>query len=121
MRRIIIRTQIHPVEHIRNVFYAVALHDAVAALHADEFEEDIGQLVGGLREVLGFAVDHVNAPVLVITHDLHDLFAEAGKVTGAGRNAPDDAFKRGVAPRLIVARENAQMAAADKLPVIESK
>ena len=57
----------------------------------------------------------------MVGHVIHQVSAEACQVAGNGRHAASHALHRRIAPRLVRARENAQMAAAHKLVVIHSE
>lgn len=121
MGRVVIRPEVCPVEYIGNAFDPVSLLNPVAHTHTYKAEQNIGELIGGFVEILGTSIYHVDAPVLIIAHDLHDKITETRLIARDGWNSPYYALERRVAPRFIIARENAQMATAHKLAVIQPK
>lgn len=110
-----------PVEQVAEALGAVALVDALAAALAAKVVHVAGELVDRVVDALGAAVDNVDAVVARVLDELLHVAAEAGEVGGDAGDAHDGALGGGVAPGLVVGRKDAEVAAADKVVVVEGQ
>ena len=85
-----------------------------------EVKHDLGQLPDTFLHGHELPVDHVDAVGGRIDHVLLDEASETGEVGGDGGNAHDGTLGRGVAPRFVIGRKHAHVAASDKLFIVEA-
>ena len=107
-----------PVEEVAEPLRPVPLVDALALAHRREVEHQVRQLVHRLVHALHAAVDDVDAVLLRRRHELLHVAAEAREVGADAGHAHDGALGRGVAPRLVVRREDAEVGAAHEVVVV---
>lgn len=110
-----------PIEQIAEALRAVALVDALAARFGGELGHEVRELVDGVVDAFGAAVDDVDAVVGGVLDQLLHVAAEARQVRRDGRHAHDGALGGGVAPGLVVGREDAEVGAAHELVVVEGQ
>ncbi len=112
--------QMRPVKDFAVAFGAVAKFDALAPVHLDEGLQPADQFVGAMIERTVAAFEHRDAVLFVVGHVMLNISTESAQISGDGRNAQRDGFHRRVAPRFVVAREDAHVTPADKLLVIQA-
>ena len=91
----------------------------MTAIHADEVEQVVNQLITRLIKSTITAVEHTDALVIAVWNMTADVCAETAQVCRDGGDTHRHTFHRRVAPGLVVAGEDAHVAAADQLLVIQ--
>ena len=94
--------------------------DAAPAVEAAELEQLDGEVRGRFVEAAAAAREQVHSPAVVVRIGLGHVAPEARQVARDRRNAQGHALQGRVAPGLVDAGEDAQVAAADELVVLDA-
>ena len=109
-----------PIEQPGALFRSVAYSDALSLAELTELEHALGQGLDGLLGGLVLAFEHPRGPAGGLGMAFHDEVAEAGHVGRDGRHAEREALHRCVAPGLVGAGKDAQVAPTDELVVLHA-
>ncbi|KAH6611194.1 hypothetical protein Trco_001214 [Trichoderma cornu-damae] len=107
------------VEQVAEALGAVSLVDALTSALAAVVKHEGAQLVDGILDPLHPPVHNVDAVVAGVFNQLLHVAPEAGEVGGDARHTHDRAFGWSVAPWLVIRREDAQVAAAHKVIIVQ--
>lgn len=114
-------SEISPVEKIAEALRAIALYDALATAESREVVHVLGELLHSGLETDVAPVDDVDAVAHRISYVLLHEAPEARQVRGDARYAHYRALGRRVTPRLVVRREDAQVATPHEFLVVEAE